>query len=140
GNYTVESDQPVAFQGKAYQWIQVVDVVAGRDSSLQLTAENAEVGPLSATMAAATPGASDISLLLPQWQDSVVAVWTPTTHASGFVFDAKGLIATNQRVVGNATSVEVQLTPAVKVTGKVVVADPARDVAVLWIDPAVLGS
>ena len=139
GNYTVESDQPVAFQGKAYQWIQMVDVVAGRDSSLQLTAENAEVGPLSATMAAATPAASDISLLLPQWQDSVVALWTPTTHASGFVFDAKGLIATNQRVVGNATSVEVQLTPAVKVTGKVVVADPVRDVAVLWIDPTVLG-
>ena len=140
GNYTVESDQPVAFQGKAYQWIQMVDVVAGRDSSLQLTAENAEVGPLSATMAAATPAASDISLLLPQWQDTVVALWTPTTHASGFVFDAKGLIATNQRVVGNAAFVEVQLTPAVKVTGKVVVADPVRDVAVLWIDPTVLGS
>jgi S1-C subfamily serine protease len=140
GNYTVESDQPVAFQGKGYQWIQMVDIVAGRDSSLQLTAENAEVGPLSASMASASPAASDISLLLPQWQDSVVALWTPTTHASGFVFDAKGLIATNQRVVGKATSVEVQLTPAVKVTGKVVVADPVRDVAVVWIDPAVLGS
>ena len=70
-----------------------------------------------------------------QWQDSVVALWTPTTHASGFVIDAKGLIATSQRAIGAATSVEVQLTPAVKVAARVLVADPARDVAVLWIDP-----
>src|SRR5689334_2832076 len=25
GNYTVESDQPVAFRGKAYQWTQTLD-------------------------------------------------------------------------------------------------------------------
>ena len=75
-----------------------------------------------------------------QWQDSVVALWTPTTHASGFVIDAKGLIATNQRVIGTATSVEVQLTPDVKVAASVLAADPARDVAVLWIDPKVVAS
>jgi hypothetical protein len=40
-----------------------------------------------------------------------VALWTPSTHASGFLIDAKGLIATNQRVIGTATSVEVQLSP-----------------------------
>ena len=79
----------------------------------------------------------DPSSLLPQWQDSVVALWTPTAHASGFVVDAKGLIATNQRVIGTATSVEVQLTPAVKVAANVLAADPVRDVAVLWIDPKV---
>src|SRR6476660_920666 len=37
GNYTVESDQPVAFHGTAYQWAQVVDIVAGRDAVLELT-------------------------------------------------------------------------------------------------------
>ena len=83
---------------------------------------------------------ADPSFLLPQWQDSVVALWTPTTHASGFVVDAKGLIATNQRVIGTATSVEVQLTPAVKVAASVLAADPVRDVAVLWIDPKVAAS
>src|SRR5438093_11019751 len=31
GNYTVESDRPFAFQGKAYQWTQTVDIAAGRD-------------------------------------------------------------------------------------------------------------
>ena len=38
GNYIVESDQPVAFQGKAYHWRQTLDIVAGRDSALDLTA------------------------------------------------------------------------------------------------------
>ena len=135
GNYTVESEQPVAFQSNAYQWTQMVDIAASRDAVLELTADNAEVDAVSS---AATT--SDRSSLLTQWQDSVVAVWTPTTHASGFVVGANGLIATNQRVIGTATSVEVQLTPAVKVAASVLVADAARDVAVLWIDPKVAAS
>jgi S1-C subfamily serine protease len=141
GNYTVESDRPVAFQGKAYQWTQMVDVIAGRVAVLDLTADNADVGPtVSAAMTAAAPLEADASFLLPQWRDSVVALWTPTTHASGFVIDANGLIATNQRVIGSATSVEVQLTPAVKVAASVLAADAARDVAILWIDPKVIAS
>src|SRR5204862_4105541 len=71
------------------------------------------------------------------WQQSIVGLWTPTTHASGFLIDTKGLIATNQRVIGTATSVEVQLSPDVKVAASILVADPMRDVAVLWIDPRV---
>jgi hypothetical protein len=99
GNYTVESDQPVAFHGKAYQWTQMVDMTAGRDAVLELTADNAEVEQVtSATTASARPLEADPWLLLAGWQDSVVALWTPTTHASGLVVDAKGLTATNQRV------------------------------------------
>jgi S1-C subfamily serine protease len=140
GNYTVESDRPVAFQGKAYQWTQIVDIVAGRDSVLELTADNAEVETPTPATASAALLKADPSSLLALWQDSVVAIWTPTTHASGFVIDAKGLIATNQRAIGTAASVEVQLTPAVKVAARVVAADAVRDVAVLAIDPTVLAS
>src|SRR4051812_30118328 len=141
GNYTVESDQPVAFNGKAYQWTQNIDVAAGRDAVLELTAANAEVGPVtSATTTSAPPLHSDPSFLFRQWQDSVVTLWTPTVRASGFVVDATGLIATSQRAIGTATSVEVQLTPAIKVAATVLGADPARDVAVLRVDPKVIAS
>jgi S1-C subfamily serine protease len=141
GNYTVESDRPVAFQGKAYQWTQIVDVPAGRDTNLELTAGNAETASAAtADTASPRPGESDPSFLLGQWQDSVVALWSPTTHASGFVIDANGLIVTNQRVVGSATSIEVQLARPVKVAALVLAADPARDVAVLWIDPKAIAS
>ena len=47
---------------------------------------------------------------------------------------------TNQRVIGSASAVDVQLTPSVKVAARVLVADRARDVAVLWIDPATTAS
>ena len=138
GNYTVESDKPVAFQGKAYQWIQTVRIVAGRDAVLELTADNAEVEAV--TSETATSRTADSSSLLTQWQESIVAIWTPTTHGSGFVIDARGLIATSQRLTGTATSVEVQLTPAVKVMANVLAADTVRDVAILWIDPKPLTS
>ena len=141
GSYTVESDRPVVFHGKAYQWTQMVSIVAGRDAVLELTADNAEVGPAGSMAAtAAAPMESDPALLVLPWQASVVALWTPTTHASGFVIDAKGLIVTNQRVVGKATSVEVEVTPELKVAARVLAADAAKDVAVLWIDPKAVAS
>ena len=141
GNYTVESDRPVAFHGQAYQWRQTVDIVAGRETVLDLTAANAEVEPVAgATTTSEAPLEADPSFLLPQWRESVVALWTATTHASGFVINATGLVATSQRVVGTATSVEVQITSTVKVTASVLAANPVTDIAVLWIDPKVIAS
>jgi S1-C subfamily serine protease len=137
GNYTVESDVPVAFGGKRYEWAQTLDIVAGRDAVLELTAGNAEIGD-AATSAEALE--ADPWSVLREWQDSVVALWTPTTHASGFVIGANGLVATNQRSIGTATTVEVQLTPTIKVAARILVADPERDVAVLWIDPTTVAS
>jgi len=139
GNYTVESDQPLVFQGKAYQWRQTLDVAAGRDTTLELTAANAEteVSSLASTMAAGETAPSE---LLMQWQDSVVAIWSPTARGAGVLVDSRGLIVTNQRLVGTATSVEVQLTSKRKVAARVLAADQARDIALLWIDPAVVSS
>jgi S1-C subfamily serine protease len=137
GNYTIESDRPFTLQGKSYQWTQTVDVVAGRDGALELTPGNAD--------AETSTGASglvdaDASAILAQWQKSVLALWTPTTHASGFVIDAAGLIATNARVVGTASSVEVDIAPSVKVPARVLAADAARDIAVLWVDPNLIAA
>lgn len=141
GSYTVESDKAFAFHGKAYQWTQMVSVRAGREAILELTAANAEVEAVSASSAtAAAPLETDPLALLMPWQDTVVALWTPIAHASGFLIDSRGLIATNQRAVGNATSVEVQLGPANKVEARVLATDPARNVAVLWIDPKATAS
>jgi S1-C subfamily serine protease len=114
---------------------------------LELTAANAQlVEPPPAEPAASgatsstTSVESDPAFLLRKWQDSVVALWTADTRASGFVIDAKGLVATNQQVIGTATSVEVQLSPSVKVAGRVLASDSARDVAILWIDPKAAAS
>jgi trypsin-like peptidase len=140
GHYVVESDQPMAFQGKSYEWSRRLEIVAGRDATLALTADNASVGALNAAAASATPSATDPSLLASQWQESVVALWTPTQHASGFVVDARGLIVTNQRVVGTATSAEVQLAEDIRVKAIVLALDAVRDVAILRVNPSVVAS
>ena len=141
GNYTVESDKPLAFRGRRYQWMQMVDIAAGRDTVLELTSANAEVtdvGPSDAAPGA--PPESDTGFLLQQWRNSVVGIWTPATHASGFLVDARGLVVTNQRGIGAATSAEVQLTRERKVAARVLAADAGRDVAILWLDPTAIAS
>ena len=140
GRYAVESDQPVAFEGKTYEWSQRIDIVAGRDATLELTADNASIDTAPAAATSATRSDTDPSFLASQWQDAVVGLWTPTQHASGFVVDARGLIVTNQRVVGTATSAEAQFTPDIKVKATVLASDPTRDVAILWVNPSVVAS
>ena len=139
-NYTVESDTPVAYNGTAYGWTQIVDIVAGHDAVLELTADNAEVTPAASGSTSATPLETDDSLLVAQWQASVVTLWTPTARASGFPIGADGLLATSQRSIGTAKTIEVQVTPAIKVAGTVLVADAVRDVAVLRVNPAAVES
>ncbi|MCC7032192.1 MAG: trypsin-like peptidase domain-containing protein [Acidobacteria bacterium] len=140
GSYTVESDRPVTFLGKAYQWTQMVDVVAGQAVSVVLSSDNAEVlaAPAPPAGAAAVSG-TDPSLLLGTWQQSLVAVWSPTARATGFVVDAQGLIATHGRAAGPAVPVAVQWSREVKVPARVLVADPARNVAIIQVDPTVVG-
>src|SRR5215831_12550461 len=116
GNYTIESDRPVTFRGKAYQWTQTLDVAAGREATLLLTANNAEVvtAGSSDTSPSTPPLEADPAFLLPRWQDSVVELWT--------------------------TTADVQLTSTVKVSARVLAADANRDVAILWIDPQAIAS
>ena len=140
GSYTVESDRPAILAGKSYAWTQMIDVVAGRTVTLTLTADNAEVteAPDAVSPAAAgTPG-SDPSFLPGKWLGSVMAIWSPTIRATGFLFDARGLIATRGLGVGKGTTVAVQLSGDRKVSARVLSSDPARDVAIVWVHPSAI--
>jgi hypothetical protein len=77
---------------------------------------------------------------LAKWQPSLVAVWSPTSRGTGFVLDARGLIATDRNVVGEATSVEVQLSPTLKVPGRVWPSGSSRDVALVRVDPSAVAA
>jgi hypothetical protein len=140
GLYTIESDRPFAFLGKAYQWTEMVDVVAGADTTIELTAANAEIVPLTGMPAesVAAVGGRDPSRILAAWQESIVAVWSPTARASGAIVDGRGLIATDRHAVGTATAVEVQLSPELKIPATVLPVDVSRDVALLWVDASAI--
>ena len=136
GNYTVESDRPVAFEGQAYQWTQMVDVAAGRDTVLALTSGNAEIGPVTADTAALFVPAADAPVPAAARPEDLVTIWTPLTRVSGTVLGGNGLVLTTHHASLAGSPVEVQLTPAIKVAATVLVSDAARNVALLWIDPA----
>jgi len=141
GNYTVESDEPLIFQGKSYVWTQTLDVPGGRVTTLNLTAANAEVAAATGadTQSAAAVEAS-ASTVIVAWQNSVVSIWTPTRQGAGFLVDARGLIATSQRVVGVANTVEVQVSRNEKYLARVVAGDAQKNIAILWLDPKPLGA
>ena len=140
GTYIVESDRPLSFQGQQYEWRQMIKVAPSGETMLALGPENAEASAIADAPAAAAAGDRSSSYVDVLWQDSVAALWTPTTRVSGFVVDGRGLVATSRSALGTATSAEVQLTPTVKVRGRVIASDQANDAAVLWIDPAALGA
>jgi S1-C subfamily serine protease len=139
GKYIVESDAPFVFEGKSYEWVQRVKVAAGGETALALTTANAaiETKPGSADSPAIAEAAAERAeaSLLTDWQDSLVTIWTPRGEGRGFLVDGRGLIATNQRLIGAATSVEVQFSGTKKVAGRVVASDANKNVAVVWIDP-----
>jgi hypothetical protein len=144
GNYTVESDVPVRLGGRNFAWIEMLDVPAGRQTTLALTTANAEVNVdtgASSDPESATP--ADGATILNKWQHSVAEIWTPARHATGFVIDQRGLIATNDHAIGDATDVEVEFgnaTERVKVAGRVIASDSTQGVTLIWINPDVITS
>lgn len=148
GNYTVESDLPVALGGRNFIWTQILDVPAGRETVLALTTANAELDTSTAGVTGTTgPTYADGAAILNKWRGSVAEIWTPTAHATGFVIDARGLIATSDQAIGDADEVEVEFAgPAtaagdrVKVAGRVIASDRTQGVTLVWIHPAAIAS
>ena len=145
GSYTVEFDDPIGFGGKGYAWTEARHDHAGRETVLDLTAKNADIGD-APTLPSRTSGAAsaDSATVLSRWRDSVVEIWTPTAHAAGFVDRCRaGLIATNYRALGTATAVEVEITNGTnryKVPGRVIVSERLNGAAIVWINPSLLGN
>jgi len=68
--------------------------------------------------------------------DSVVTVWSEFGHGTGFIVDQKGLILTNERVIGPSKIITVQFDPHNKVRATLLVADKEKDISVLWANLA----
>ena len=148
GNYTVESDLPVTLAGRSFIWTQILDVPAGRETVLALTTANAELDTSTGGTAGNTGSTyADGAAILNTWRGSIAEIWTPTAHATGFVIDARGLIATSDQAIGDADEVEVEFagpadaaTDRVKVPGRVIASDRTQGVTLVWIHPSAMAS
>ena len=80
----------------------------------------------------------ELSIKFKELQMTVVTVWSEFGHGTGFIFDERGLVMTNQHVIGPSEIVSVQFDPRIRVPARILAVDPQKDVAVLWIDLAAL--
>jgi S1-C subfamily serine protease len=128
GQYHVSSAQPVDFQGKKYSWDVDLTIRPG-DNQLELSMDNARVSE-----AASLPGRSmdELSTQFKHLQNAVVTVWSELGSGTGFLIKPKGLVVTNQHVIGKSGFIAVQFDPQRKVRAILLASDPQKDVAVLW--------
>jgi S1-C subfamily serine protease len=129
GKYVLTTPTPVEFQGKQYSWR--MSFAVSEQLSIELSNDNAEIGDANAGPRRVT---DDMTALFRKYRNSVLTVWSEFGHGTGFVADSSGLILTNQHVIGASQYISVQFDENRKVEAKLVVADPAKDIAVLWAD------
>ncbi len=106
--------------------------------SVAATADIGAGGSLAPT--AIADGTDPAAVAAARIAPAVVQIQTGTGVGSGVVYDEEGLILTVAHVVGDNRQVTVRMADGTSVTGQVVGAHPATDVAVVRVDPdAVLG-
>lgn len=77
-------------------------------------------------------GIENLAQLFTKFQNAVVTVWSEFGHGTGFIVDRRGLILTNQHVIGPSEVNAVQFDATHKIRAVLLAADPDKDIAVLW--------
>src|SRR6266576_5070149 len=139
GRCTASTPKPAELGGRRFSWnIQVS--LSGAEQNIDLTNDNAKVEEIAAPASSAKAGSNDLTEQFKRLKNTVVTVRSESGHGTGFFVDGKGLILTNQHVVGNSEYLAVQFDRTHKVTAKLIAADPKKDVALLSVSIAALPS
>ena len=129
GEIQLSTPHSVQFQGKRYSWNLHVHVgEAGQ--TIELSNDNAEVQADNATPVARKT--DELASLFKQLSPSVVTVWSEFGHGTGFIVDSRGLVITNQHVVGPSEYLAVQFDEQTKLPAVLLTADAEKDIAILW--------
>ena len=140
GKYTIATPKPSELGGRSFSWnLQVT--LAGAQAKVDLTNENAKTEEISAPASARTSessGGGDLTEHFKRLKNTVVTVISESGHGTGFFVDSKGLLLTNQHVVGNSGYLAVQFDREHKIAARLIAADPQKDVALLSVNLAAL--
>ena len=137
GRYTVSTPKFAELGDRRFSWnIQVS--LSGGEQNIDLTNDNAKVEEVAAPASSAKPASNDLTEQFKRLKNTVVTVRSESGHGTGFFADAKGLILTNQHVVGNSEYLAVQFDRTHKIVAKLIASDPQKDVALLLVNMAAL--
>lgn len=137
GKYTITTPKPAELGGRRFSW-SVSVTLQDLEQNVDLTNDNARSEEISAPTAAPASVSSggDLTQQFKRLKNTVVTVMSEAGHGTGFFVDSKGLVLTNQHVVGNSEYLAVQFDQEHKVAARLIAADAQKDVALLWVNMA----
>jgi S1-C subfamily serine protease len=140
GKYVITTPKPAELGGRAFSWSVPVTITGGQQN-VDLTNDNAKSEEISAPASARageSSGTGDLTEQFKRLKNTVVTVISESGHGTGFFVDNKGLLLTNQHVVGNSEYLAVQFDREHKIVARLIAADPQKDVALLSVNLAAL--
>jgi len=133
GKYEL-STEPLTFEGKQYQWVQVVEVSTS-GTSVDLSNDNAATSAPPPKQAAHV--VDELTSQFSKLRNSVVTVWSEIGHGTGFIVDDAGLVITNEHVISRSQLNSVQFDAQHKTRAVILASNPEKDIAILRIAPNV---
>jgi Trypsin-like peptidase domain len=140
GKYVITTPKPAELGGRTFSW-NVPVTLTGAQQNVDLTNDNAKSEEISAPASARATensGSGDLTEHFKRLKNTVVTVISESGHGTGFFVDSKGLLLTNQHVVGNSEYLAVQFDREHKIAARLIAADPQKDVALLQVNLAAL--
>jgi S1-C subfamily serine protease len=140
GKYTITTPKPAELGGRSFSW-SVPVTISGAQENVDLSNDNAKAEDIAAPASARSgegSGTGDLTEHFKRLKNTVVTVISESGHGTGFFVDSKGLLLTNQHVVGNSEYLAVQFDREHKIQARLIAADPQRDVALLSVNLAAL--
>jgi S1-C subfamily serine protease len=140
GKYMITTPKPAELGDRRFSWNMTL-AITGAQANVDLTNDNAKTEQISAPASASSgesSGGGDLTEHFKRLKNTVVTVISESGHGTGFFVDGKGLLLTNQHVVGNSDYLAVQFDREHKIPARLIAADPQKDVALLSVNLAAL--
>jgi hypothetical protein len=140
GKYMITTPKPAELGDRRFSWNMTL-TITGAQENVDLTNDNAKTEQISSPVSASTgesSGGGDLTEHFKRLKNTVVTVISESGHGTGFFVDGKGLLLTNQHVVGNSDYLAVQFDREHKIPARLIAADPQKDVALLSVNLAAL--
>lgn len=137
GDYVARSEKSLDFEDKSFVWEQNFKVEDGKKTTVEFSNNNAKITAVATAVtdsAAPRRRVSEEGELFKTLRDGVVAVEGELGSGTGFIVDEKGLILTNQHVIGKSNEIRVRFDKQTAVKARLLAEDAERDVAVLQVD------
>ncbi len=103
GNYTIRSAKPLEFDGSSYSWDHAFIVEPGKTGNIELSGDNANVAEAAPVRRVSREGE-----LFETLRNGVVTIQGELMSGTGFIFDDKGLVLTNARVIAATNDIRVR--------------------------------